>query len=236
MPESLEDLIKLVYRGWKAGRARKIREHPADEELVCLAEGRLSPKESRAVKSHLAECDECGSKFSAYVKLRLLPEGQLEAPLALKERLKALLVQNSGKPVLEIFLRFKEKMLELVSTSGDVLVGQELVPAPLLRARRIGDFKDGIDIFRDFEKIRVEVKIEKKGGGNFNLQISAKEKQTQRPLRDIRVTLIKDKLELESYLADSGGVNFENLTFGKYRIEISDTPGILASVVLDVRI
>ncbi|MFA4984196.1 MAG: hypothetical protein WC559_02650 [Candidatus Omnitrophota bacterium] len=235
MPESLEDLIKSVYRGWKAGRSGELRDHPCEEELVCLAEGRLSPKDARAVKSHLAECDECGSRFSAYVKLRFLPEGVLEVPLALREKLKGLLTQKPGNPVLEIFLRFKEKVLELISTTGNVLVGQELVPAPLLRARRIRDFKDGIDIFNDFEKIRVEVKIEKKGGNNFNLEVSVKEKQTQRWLRDIRITLEREGFELESYMSDKGGVTFENIALGEYRIEISDAQSVLACVVLDVR-
>ena len=63
----------------------------------------------------------------------------------------------------------------------------------------------------------------------------AREKQTQKTLKDIRVALLKGDLELESYLADSGGVTFENILLGKYRIEINDIDKRLASVILDIK-
>jgi hypothetical protein len=236
MQEKMEKLIRVVYRKWKTGQPVALREHPDEESLVCLAEGKLSAREAEGVKSHLVICDSCSRNFSTYAKLRFLPEGQLEVPAELTERLKDLLSQSLGNPVLEIFLRFKEKILELVSTTGDVLVGQELVPAPLLRARKIRNFKDEINIFKDFEGIRVEIRIEKKTTGDFNLAVLAREKQSQRVLRDVRITLIKDGLELESCLSDSGGVTFENILLGKYRIEISDIEKRLASIILDVRV
>jgi hypothetical protein len=236
MPEKMEKLIKAVYRKWKAGQSAALKEHPGEEDLACLAEGRLSTREAEGVKSHLVICEGCSRKFSLYAKLQLLPEKQLQVPAELTERLKDLLAQNLGNPALEIFLRFKEKILELVSTTGDVLIGRELVPAPLLRTRKIRDFKDEINIFKDFQGIRVEIKIEKKSSGNFNLAVLAREKPTQKVLRDIRITLIRDSVELESYLSDAGGVTFENILLGKYRIQISDIEKRLASVILDVRV
>lgn len=231
----MDKLIKAVYRRWKAGQP-VVSEHPPEEDLACFSEGRLPSREAEAIKSHLVICDTCSRKFALNAKLRLLPERQLEVPAELRENIRDLLAKNLGNPALEIFLRFKEKILELVATTGDVLVGQELVPAPLLRARKIRDFKDEINIFKDFENIRVEIKIEKKNGQNFNLVVLAREKQTQRVLKDVRITLIRDSVELQSCLSDTSGVTFENIVLGKYRIEISDIDKRLASVILDIRV
>ena len=124
MAEKLEDFIKKVYRRWKAGQVRLPAGHPGEEGLVCFAQGRLSLREAEAVKLHLVTCDSCSRQFATYQKLDLLPEKELEVPQDLTGWLRDLVDKNLGNPALEIFLRFKEKILELVSTTGDVLVGQ----------------------------------------------------------------------------------------------------------------
>ncbi len=121
-------------------------------------------------------------------------------------------------------------------TSGDILVGQELMPAPILRSHKIKDFKDEVIILKDFRDIRVEAKIENKGTKAFNLTIRVKDKQTQKIIKDLRVTLIKDDLELESYVADTGVVTFEHVLLGKYTVKIANLENNLASILLDIRI
>ena len=152
------------------------------------------------------------------------------------ELVKNLLNREEDIPLLEILLRFKEKAIELINTTGDVLVGQELVPAPVLRSRLIKDFKDEVTILKDFNDIRVQIKIENKWGKVFNLKLAAKQKHTQKIIKDLRVTLLKDDLELESYLTDSGSVIFEHVLLGKYRLEISAIENKLASILLDIKV
>jgi len=234
MPDRLEKLIKLVYKAWKADSSNKDKEHPDEEALTCFIEGRLTGEENDIIKEHLIICENCARA----VALNLSAAGTQtkDVPEELLNRLKNLLASQREPCLLEIALRLKEKILEMINTTGDVLVGLELVPAPVLRSRSIKDFKDEVTILKDFNDIRVEVKVENKGGQEFNLNILVRQKQTQKTIKDLRVTLIKDDLELESYLTDSGTVVFEHVSFGKYAVEISAIDKKVASILLDIKV
>lgn len=224
----------MVYKKWKSEQNSKNEPHPDEEMLACFIEGRLSPEENEQIKTHLISCARCAEIFTLQAKLRLSEEKQV--PQELVERVKNFVAQKAQIPILEIFLKLKEKALEVLSTTGDVLVGQELMPAPVLRSRSIKDFKDEITILKDFKDIRVEVKLENKPDQEFNVTVIAKEKQTQKIIKDLRVTLIKDDLELESHLSESGKVTFEHVLLGKYTVEISSLTEKLASILLDIKI
>ncbi|MFA5411235.1 MAG: anti-sigma factor [Candidatus Omnitrophota bacterium] len=234
MQDKLERLIKKIYRMWKSDYSSIDEGHPDEESMACFLEGRLSPEENNRIKAHLLACDGCVEVFAAAVRLKETPEA--EVPAELLARVKNLLIQKEQAPLLEIFLRFKENILELVNTTGDVLVGQELVPAPVLRSRKIKDFKDEVIILKDFEGLRVEAKIENKGSGFFDLTVIAREKATSRLIKDLRITLTKGDLELESYQADTGKVTFEHVAFGKYTVELSAVESKLAAILLDIKV
>jgi hypothetical protein len=233
MPEKLEKLIKLVYRKSKAVQAKIGAVHPDEETLVCFLESRLSEKENEVIREHLLSCDSCAEAFSLSLKKGL---EEKDVPAELLARVRNLLIAKEKSFLLEIVLRFKEKLLELINTTGDILVGQELMPAAVLRSRSIKDFKDEVIILKDFQDIRVEVRIENKEAKTFNLTITAKQKQTQKIIKDLRVTLLKDDLELESYLTDYGSVIFEHVLLGKYKVEISTIENKLASILIDIRV
>jgi len=88
---------------------------------------------------------------------------------------------------------------------------------------------------KDFKDIRVEVKIENKRGQAFDLTVFVKDKQTHCVIKDLRVALLKDDLELESYLTTSDRVIFEHILLGKYTVEISNIESKIASILLDIR-
>jgi len=233
MQNKLERLIKIVYKKWKSDQPQILQPHPDEETLVSFWEGKLSSQEYGQIRSHLINCDSCMEAFVIQARLKEIEEKTI--PAELLERVKNLVRQRDTFLVLEIFLRLKEKVLELVNTTGDILVGQELMPAPILRSRKIKDFKDEITILKDFKDIRVEVKIENKGGQSFDLTVIVKEKYTSQIIKDLRVTLLKGDLELESYLNDLGKVTFEHVLLGKYTIEISNVENKLASILLDIK-
>ncbi len=234
MQDRLEKFIKLVYKGWKSDHSNKDNEHPDEEALTCFIEGRLTAQECDIIKEHLIICENCAQAVA--FNLAAAGTQTKDVPEELLNRLKNLLASWPEFSVLEVVLRLKEKMLELINTTGDVLVGLELVPAPVLRSRSIKDFKDEVTILKDFKDIRVEVKVENKGGQEFNLNILVRQKQTLETIKDLRVTLIKDDLELESYLTDSGTVVFEHVSFGKYAVEISEIDKKVASILLDIKV
>lgn len=236
MQDKLEKLVKVVYKKWKLGSGKVQQTHPDEEALACFLEGRLSKEENGRIKAHLLSCDNCLEAVA--LNLGMEPTEIKEVPAELLDRVKDLL-RPENKPslgILEIYLRFKEKALEILNTTGDVLVGQELIPAPILRSRSIKAFKDEVTILKDIQDVRVEAKIENKGAGAFNLIIVVKQKQTQEIIKDLRVTLLKDDLELESYLTTLGSVTFEHVLLGKYRVEISTLENKLASILLDIKV
>ncbi|MFZ2357439.1 MAG: hypothetical protein WAW67_06445, partial [Candidatus Omnitrophota bacterium] len=93
---------------------------------------------------------------------------------------------------------------------------------------------DEVIILKDFKDIRLEVKIENKQGESFNVTVIAKEKETQKLIKDLRITLAKDDLELESYHTETGKVIFENILLGRYSIGISRAENKLGCVLLDI--
>lgn len=234
MPDKLERLIGSVYKKWKSDQSQISQPHPEEETFACFLENKLSPEETEQIKAHLLSCDSCAEAVAT--SLRLKPNSIKEVPQELRERLKDLLKPEEEVSILEIILKLKEKALEILNTTGDVLWGEELVPAPVLRSRQIKDFKDEITILKDFKDIRVEAKIENKGGSIFDLEVVVKEKKTLKTIKDLRVTLLRDDLELASYLTDKGMVTFEHVLLGKYRIEISNLDNKLASILLDIKV
>ena len=241
MQGNLEKLIKIVYKNWKSDQPKVEELHPDEETFACFLAGRLPPKETERIRAHLIGCERCAEVFAVSSKLevienQLAPEQLVQEVKRLIEEQDKLAIEEQDKlAILEICLKFKEKALEILNTTGDILVGQELVPAPVLRGRKAKDFKDEVTILKDFKDIRVEVKIENKGRQAFDLTVLAKEKETQKVIKDLRVTLLREDLELESYLNDSGKVIFENVLLGKYTVEISTLESKLASVLLEIK-
>ena len=233
MQENLEKLIKIVYKKWKLDQPKATQPHLDEETLACFIEGRLAPKENERIQAHLIGCERCAEAFAVSLKPEVR-ENQV-VPEQLMQEVKRLIKEQDKLSILEIGLRFKEKAIEIMNTTGDILVGQELIPAPVLRSRKVKDFKDEVTILKDFKDIRVEVKIENKAGEAFDLTVLVKEKETQKIIKDLRVTLLRQDLELESYLNDSGKVIFENVLLGKYTVEISTLETKLASVRLEIK-
>lgn len=232
MPDKLEKFIKKLYRRWKKDQPRP-KEHPLEEDLACFLEGRLSTQESEQIQAHLVVCDLCMEIIATCLELESSPERPV--PQVLRERLKGALGIVPKVALLEIYLKLKEKILEVVHTSGDVLVGQEFMPAPVLRSRRIKDFKDTITIMKSFPDVSVEVKVESKPQNFFSAIVVVKESQSLKVIKDLRVSLIRDNLELESYITDTGRAVFEQVMLGKYTIEISQPDQKVASVLLEIR-
>jgi len=233
MGDKLEGLVKEVYRRWKKGAQAK-DPHLNDEVLACFFDNCLLPEENERIKEHIIGCDECAEIFAISLNAESAA-GLKEVPKELLNRVLEILQSKDKPDIFEIILLLKENMLEIINATGDILLGQELVPAPVLRSRKIKDFKDEVTILKDFEDIRLEVRIENKEGKYFNVTIKARHKHSSVSFKDLRATLIKDGLELESYLSDSGSVTFEHVLPGKYDLELSSVISKLALVSLDVR-
>ena len=233
MQDKLEELISKVYKKWKIKKRVADEPHPDEELLACFLENKLSDQEAGRIKRHLLSCSRCAESVAIQAKMILAEQAVREELIA---QVKSFIPTLKDQPtILEILLLLKEKVIEIMQTNGDILVGREFMPAPVLRSHNIKDFKDEVTILKDFKDIRVEIRIENKSGHSVNLIVQAKEKQTQDIIKDLRVTLIKGDIELESYLSDYGKVVFEHVLLGKYTVEIANLEDKLATILLDIK-
>lgn len=227
MQDKLENIARFAFNKWKGNMQENSNLHPSEETLACFLENKLNKEEADSVKEHISICSIC----SKIIALSLKIDEEVNVPAYL-----LMLAKSGSKNALEIVIKVKNRLLELIDTTGDVLLGEEFVPGPILRSRQEKDFKEEIFIIKDFQEARIEVKIENKATNVFLLIVLAKEKQTQKALSDLRITLIKDEVELESYHADSGKAVFENIGCGAYLIEFIDMTKKLALVDLKIEI
>lgn len=235
MKHKLEDLIRIAYHSWKDGLGKIDNVHISEEELACLIEGRLSAEEAQNIEQHLLCCDTCMRLFALSIELQKIEPK--EVPQALLERVKKLTQDSiNGEGLLEIVLRLKGRMFELLSSTGDILVGDEFLPVPVLRSRSIRDFRDRVIILKDLKDIRIEIKVESKRDEEFNLHVLVKEKYSQKPLKDVRISLSRDDQELESYVVDAGSIIFEHLLAGRYNVAISRPDADIVSVTVEIKI
>lgn len=231
MRTELERLIIAVYRQYKSAANSVLLRHPDEETLCGYLEGRLPNEETESVKNHLLECGDCAEAAAA--AMRMETERDLDVPDGLISEVKDSMSKGNC-PVLEIFVGLKEKFIELLNTNADVLVEQEWVPASLLRSRNIKTFKDEIVVLKDYGEIRLEARIRNKGKERFGLTVAIKGRLSSRPVKDLRVSLLKDDTELESYITSSGRADFEDAGTGRYEIWISGIEERIISFLLDV--
>jgi len=235
MFNNFEKICRLIYREQKNLKSFTDQNHPDEESLACFLEAKLSKEENSAVLKHLLVCDQCSQYLSTQLKIQ--PHLSLEVPAILLEKVNKLVSQCMTENLLEIFLKLKEKAMEIIQTTGDVLVGQELIPAPVLRSRKIEEFKEEICILKDLQQIRILTKIQNKDTKSFNLTVIVKDKIGQKSYQNLRITLIKDEIELESYITDTSGSSFfENILPGNYTVEVRRQDQRQAIIDLQVKV
>lgn len=234
MSRELEKIIKRVYEKWKSGLPAGQEKHPDEEQFAAFMAKELPSGEADWIKKHVLSCAACAEILAVSCKLQ--PVEELEPPEKLIAAASNLLNKEISRQVLEIFLQIKNKFLEILNTSGDVLVGQELVPAAVLRSRKIKDFREEITILKDFGSIRVEAGITARESESFDLAVVIRSKETQELVKNLRISLFKGGIELESYLTDSGKVIFEHVLLGKYTVEISSLTDKLAGILIDIKV
>ncbi len=248
MSDYFEKIIKLIYQEWKGMRKIKTQKHPDEEDLACFLEGKLTQQDKLLMEKHLVHCDLCAEYVCAHLLTHTV--ASVELPEKLLGKIRKQVIGENEAGFFEILLKLKEKVIEIIQTSGDVLVGQELIPAPILRSRQIRDFKEEITILKDLQKIRVETKLKNNNAKTFDLEVSIKDKESYRPqghglasdsqsqklLKNLRITLLRDGLELESYSSDETTITFKDIYPGIYTVEITTSEKRIAIIAITVKV
>jgi hypothetical protein len=232
MSGRFEKAAKVVYRGWKNISADTSGRHPDEEAMACFLEGKSDAAQSDEIREHVLKCDRCAEYLGVHLKIE--PHLSKEVPADLLEKIRKMVAACLRDNVFEVSVRLKEGAWEIIQTGGDVLVDQELVPAPVLRSRQINAFKEEVSIFKDLREARILAKLVSKKEKDFNLTVDIKDKQGKRISRNLRVSLIKGEVEMESYVSENGSSIFEDILPGNYKVEISKEGRLVAIIDLKV--
>jgi len=155
MNKRIERFISMAFEDWKKENTAP-EGHPDEEEIACFLEGKLSEEEAERFRRHVACCDECAGLLAA--GLFSYPPGYIDVPAHALDKAKAMVSDSGLLQPMDIALRLVDFGLEVIKVSGDILFGQEFIPAAVLRSRNITQFKDEIVAVKDFPDARLEVK------------------------------------------------------------------------------
>lgn len=233
VPRKFEEVIGIVYKIWKEKHSGYGGDCPQEETLASFFEGKLPDKESLDLKKHFLFCDRCSEL------LALLSEEVPDLPIPddLEARTKDIIGRdnNSALFFLEVILGLKKKTLDLISTTGDILFGQEFIPLPVLRSRNKADFGDEVIIVKALSNLKIELELENKTNYLAKVIIRLTDITTGKPVEGLRVTLYRNSREIESYIAEAGKAVFDNIAPDKYTLEIFTPENTLGKAVLDIR-
>ena len=229
--EKIERLIKMVYGFFKSKEPKKDLNCPDEETLVSFLEGRLSKSKSLKLQEHILNCKKCAEVVSLFE----LKE-EKDVPQYLIERVKGLFKERKEVPLwLELAIALKEKGLSIIKSNADILLGNEILPLPVLRSRNIELIEKPLSLISDFGDIRIQIEINKTEKTKIKLTVFLLDKKSLKPLEDVRIGLFKQNREIESYSLHKGNAVFEDLEFGEYEIKVSkdlETLGLIKLVLV----
>ena len=228
----IEKIIKSVYRLYRANHRDSKSSCPSEEDLVCYCEGRLSGVDSEVLARHFISCPRCAE--SALVFTKKLQENKV-VPASLFKQIESCLSPKDSSVFLQIALAVKEKTLQIISTTAQVLLDNQIIPAPVLRSRDISEFSAGIKLVKEYKGIMVNVDIQNRGKNQVRFSLKLMHKNRHAALPGLRLALLKEDKELESYTAESGNVVFDKLAAGKYIVELIHKADKLGRIHLEIK-
>ncbi len=233
----LESLLKEAFKRkvWKS--VKNTNKCLSDETMTCLIENRISKNDEVIVNDHIVHCHSCAEKLSSYLVIArdLSREGEIQPPMFLLDRVKQLVSEKlSASDVLDIVLDIKERVLELIHTTGELLLGPTLVPA--LRGKDEAESKKSIHVVKNFDKFTAEVEIDKRVSNSTDLILRLTEKESNKRAEGIRVSLLKNEREIESQVLEGGKVKFEDIKPDSYKILIIKDEKAVGSVNIAMRL
>ena len=228
----IQEVIRKVYQMYRKAHNKPNSPCPNEETLVCFSEGKLSKEEAAVIQEHLITCHRCAEVVYLFCSKF---EEKREVPEFLVKKAKDLVKPKALPNILNLILALKEKALQILESNGDVILDNEIIPVPVLRSRQISEFPEEIRLIKEFNDIKVTVYIQRRDKHKVRINLNLVNKISLTPLEDLRLALIKDTQELESYEAVAGNAVFENVGFGQYSIKITRKDEELGAINLEIR-
>jgi len=224
MDNNIELILKQALNKLKG--TKKTRPKGAcltEMDLSCLIDGKVSELERDKFLAHVLTCQGCAELLGTHLKVinAINNKEALETPEEVVQAAIGLYNPEVGVNFLEVALNLKEKFIELVRTTGDILLGPQLVPIPALRSHsEESRFANEVKIVKEFDNILTEVGVEKKKPDICDVEIRLTDKETKKKKEGFRVTLNKNGKEIESSLIEDGKVAFKDVRPDKYVVSI----------------
>lgn len=208
---------------------------PDTEIMTYYIEGILPTEEAQTINQHIGVCKNCKEIFDVQrsVAESQREKGLIAVPNYLTERARNLVDKQAGINVLDLIMEFTDKAIGIVRTTGDILLGEQLQPAYALRSKEIESVTTQT-IVKIFKDVRIEVEASRQKGDFNKFILRAKDIKTENPSDGLRITLVKDDLEIESYITESGKAIFEDIRPSKYLIRISRVDDPIGVIILDI--
>ncbi|MCM8799404.1 MAG: hypothetical protein NC900_01550 [Candidatus Omnitrophica bacterium] len=220
----------MVYKFFKEKKS-KPKICPREEDLACFLEKKLSLRQEDKIKRHILDCQSCSEIISHYYL-----EAQKEVPSFLLEKVKEILkFKESPIPVwVDIVIAIKENLIDVISSTGELLFGDKVLPLAVLRSEKPGSLKDEVVIVKETDNFYIKIIINKKPNLKAKLTINILEKITKIPPPFLRVSLFRKDIELESYVAEKGIVIFEDINPDTYLVKFIQNSESIGLVKLEI--
>ncbi len=189
-----------------------------EERIVDYLKGRLSQHECQILESHLSNCNRCleavrtadlifrqGSGYNAEQVPSAVMHQAIENIGQLKE----------GNWWDRLMGRLKALSLEWTRLLSRVGFDSPMALAPV-RGNKVKIADDLIILDKSFANLDTEIEIEKINQEQANVQVSIFDACANEP--PVRVTLVRNKREVASYLASKHAAFFESVPFGRYQL------------------
>ncbi len=237
MEDEIEAILRSVMK--KLPNLDKEHEHAesciSDESFASFVGGKCSDAENEKASKHIFNCSDCSKALVDYIKIANDQE-HLLAPNYITQPVLDYVAENAKEVILDLVLEIREKAIELIKSTGDILLGPQLVPIPVLRnAKKEITQGENIRVVKKINEMVVDVEIEKRRSPSTDLVIRLMEDATKKKLSGIRIGLTKNNREIASFLTQSGKVKFEEVNVGIYQIILLDNDKKLGVININLK-
>lgn len=202
-------------------------------ELGAYIDGDLPSEKRESIENHFADCKKCWNEFLAVrqaISASSAPDAE-EVPARMIKKVADMFPEKSS--LFDIVLNFVSDAVRLVQCSAD-FTQLTLAPAGGFRGR--GDTTAGMVVLkRSFEEINVELDMEKISDDLCNIGIYLDEGTPEELLNALRVDLLSEGRELFSGPLKNGEAMLEDVSAGKYTINIHKGEKIYGEISLKIQ-
>ena len=204
-----------------------------DEMLACYAQGLLSAAEREAVKDLIKNDPRLKEELTVQEAIcQTEDESLAEIPDDVISKAKNLVSEPFGVHIWNVAVRFSRQTLRALKSDGSPV--DCVVRDPVLSRGSKTELTKSTVIRKGFGVFDIQMEISVKKKSVCCIVIFIKDLKKQSPMNDVRITLIKDNIELESYVTSQGRAVFEDIRDGYCLLEITAPDKPVARITLQL--